>query len=82
MSYLPLGTEANPALGVRGIRVSLAWPDLLRAQVRAILRVSPAGQASILLPMIASLAEIRAARALIAEVAVGARHGRSPRSGR
>jgi multiphosphoryl transfer protein len=69
VSYLPLGTEANPALGVRGIRVSLAWPELLRAQVRAVLSVSPAGQARILLPMIASLAEIRAARAVIAEVA-------------
>ena len=63
VSYLPLATEANPALGVRGIRVSLAWPELLRAQVRAILRVSPAGQARILLPMIASLSEVRAARA-------------------
>ncbi|HTX51546.1 MAG TPA: phosphoenolpyruvate--protein phosphotransferase [Caulobacteraceae bacterium] len=69
VGYLPLGTEANPALGVRGIRVSLAWPELLRTQVRAILRVGPAGQARVLLPMIASLAEIRAARAIIAEVA-------------
>ena len=70
VSYLPLGAQANPALGVRGIRVSLAWPDLLRVQLRAILRVRPAGQARILLPMIASLSEIRAARAIIANIAV------------
>jgi phosphocarrier protein FPr/phosphocarrier protein len=69
VSYLPLGAQANPALGVRGIRVSLAWPDLLRAQLRAILRVTPAGQARVLLPMIASRGEVRAARAMVADVA-------------
>src|SRR6202043_3183710 len=56
-------------LGVRGVRVSLARPDLFRAQLRAILRVRPAGQARILLPMIASLSELVAARRMIAEVA-------------
>ena len=69
VDYLPLPPQANPALGVRGIRVSLAWPDLFRAQLRAILRVRPAGQARIMLPMIASLGELRAAKAMVAEFA-------------
>ena len=69
VSYLPLPAQANPALGVRGVRVSFAWPDLFRAQLRAILRVAPAGQAQIMLPMVASLAELQAARAIAAELA-------------
>jgi phosphocarrier protein FPr/phosphocarrier protein len=69
VAYLPMAAQENPALGVRGVRVSLAWPDLFRAQLRAILRVRPAGQARILLPMIASLSELVEARRIIAEVA-------------
>ncbi len=60
VAYLPLAVEANPALGLRGIRVSLARPDLLRAQLRAALRVRPAP--AIMAPMIASLEEFRAVR--------------------
>jgi len=66
-SYLELPRDENPALGVRGVRVSLAWPQLLRAQLRAILRVRPAPQ--IMLPMVSSLAELRAVRAVLAELA-------------
>ncbi len=58
--------EANPALGVRGVRIHLAYPDLLRAQLRALLRA--AGTAGIALhimfPMIASVDEVRRARAV------------------
>ena len=43
--YLPLPHEENPALGLRGVRTSLWRPDLLRIQLRAILRVQPAGSA-------------------------------------
>nr|MEA2798787.1 multiphosphoryl transfer protein [Phenylobacterium sp.] len=42
--YLDLPTEENPALGLRGIRVGLSRPELLRTQVRAILGVRPLGQ--------------------------------------
>ncbi|HEY1753027.1 MAG TPA: phosphoenolpyruvate--protein phosphotransferase, partial [Caulobacteraceae bacterium] len=70
VAYLPLPPQANPALGVRGVRVGLAWPELLRAQLRAILRVRPAGQVLVMLPMVASLAEVRAVRAVAAELAV------------
>jgi phosphoenolpyruvate-protein phosphotransferase len=69
VAYLPLPAQDNPALGVRGIRVGLAWPELLRTQLRAILRVEPAGQIQIMLPMIASLSELRAVRAIVAELA-------------
>jgi phosphocarrier protein FPr/phosphocarrier protein len=68
LPYLDLPAEENPALGLRGVRVGLWRPDLLRAQFRAILRVRPAGQCRIMLPMIALLEEIRAARALFDEV--------------
>ncbi len=56
---LPLAhREHNPFLGWRGIRILLQKPDLLRTQVRAILKASAAGPSRILLPMITSLREI------------------------
>jgi phosphocarrier protein FPr/phosphocarrier protein len=66
--YLPLPAEPNPALGLRGVRTSLWRPDLLRVQLRAILRVQPAGQCRVLLPMITDTAEVRAVRRMIDEV--------------
>ena len=66
--YLPLPHEENPALGLRGVRTSLWRPDLLRIQLRAILRVRPVGQCRILLPMITDAGEIRAVRAMIEEL--------------
>jgi phosphocarrier protein FPr/phosphocarrier protein len=60
--YLPFPPEENPALGLRGVRVSLRWPDLLDAQLRAILKAIPTPQCRIMVPMIASLTELRAVR--------------------
>jgi phosphoenolpyruvate-protein phosphotransferase len=68
IAYLPMPAEANPALGLRGVRTSLWRPDLLRVQLRAILRVQPAGQCRVLLPMITDTAEIRAVRRMVDEV--------------
>jgi len=65
--YVGLPEEENPALGLRGVRTSLWRPELLRAQVRAILRVEPLGQARILLPMVATIQDLRDVRAVIAE---------------
>ena len=65
LAYLAMPAEENPALGVRGIRIGLQRPDLLRTQLRAILRVEPRGQCRIMLPMIASLDELRAVRSLL-----------------
>jgi phosphocarrier protein FPr/phosphocarrier protein len=66
--YLPLPTEENPALGLRGIRTSLWRPDLLRVQLRAILRVQSTAPVHILLPMVTDPEEIAAVRRLIDEV--------------
>jgi phosphocarrier protein FPr len=65
LPYLPMGAEANPFLGERGIRLTLARPELFRAQVRAILRASTAGRVAVMFPMIATLAEWRAGRELV-----------------
>ena len=65
--YLPIPAEENPALGLRGVRVSLWRPHLLKTQLRAILRVHPQGQCKIMVPMVASLDELRAVRAVLEE---------------
>ena len=66
--YLPLPTEDNPALGLRGVRTSLWRPDLLRVQLRSVLQIRPAGRCRILLPMITDLDEIRTVRGMLDEV--------------
>jgi multiphosphoryl transfer protein len=65
LAYLPQDHEDNPALGVRGVRLALRHPALLRTQLRAILRVAPAGVCRIMVPMIAAVAELRAVRAML-----------------
>lgn len=67
LSYLPLPKEENPVLGLRGVRVGLREPELLRAQIRAILRVKPAGACRIMVPMIASPSELLAVRRMVDE---------------
>ncbi|CBS89697.1 phosphoenolpyruvate--protein phosphotransferase [Azospirillum lipoferum] len=67
LPYLPLPKEENPVLGLRGVRVGLREPELLRAQIRAILRVKPAGACRIMVPMIASPSELLAVRAMVDE---------------
>lgn len=66
--YVDFGEEANPVLGLRGIRVMLERRDLLRTQLRAILRAASGRAVSIMFPMISSLAELRAAKAALGEV--------------
>ena len=67
LAYLPLPPEENPALGLRGVRVSLRYPALLRTQLRAILRVRPEGVCRVLVPMITSAHELRAVRVVLDE---------------
>lgn len=63
---LALRDEPNPALGLRGVRLSLARPGLLDTQLRALLRASGYGQLRILVPMVSSREEILAVRERVA----------------
>jgi phosphocarrier protein FPr/phosphocarrier protein len=67
--WLSLAPEENPALGLRGIRLQLARRDLLETQLRALLAVRPSGRLQVMLPMIASLAELREVKALLGQLA-------------
>jgi len=62
---LTLRDEPNPALGLRGIRLSLAHEALFVTQLRAIVRASGYGQVRILLPMISNREEVLTARDLL-----------------
>ena len=67
---LPIGgypTEANPYLGWRAIRMCLDQPDLFKTQLRALLRAANHGDVRIMLPLVVTIAEVRAARALLNE---------------
>jgi phosphotransferase system enzyme I (PtsI) len=69
---LPVGgypSEPNPFLGWRAIRMCLDQPELFKAQLRALLRAAVHGDLWIMLPLITSVAEVRAARALLNEAA-------------
>lgn len=65
LAYLPLPPENNPFLGVRGIRLNLLGTELFTAQVRAILRVAPFSRLHIMFPMVSSVEELRAAKAIV-----------------
>jgi phosphocarrier protein FPr len=69
LPYLPLPREDNPFLGERGIRVGLDRPEVLRTQIRAVLRASAAGRVAVMFPMIAMMQELRDAKAVLAEEA-------------
>lgn len=62
---LMLSQGSNPALGLRGVRLSLAITDLFREQVSAILRASRHGPVQILLPMVTHVDEVHQARQII-----------------
>lgn len=66
--YLALPREENPFLGVRGVRLLLRQPGLFLPQLRAIYRASALGPVKIMLPMVATVEELRAARELAEQV--------------
>jgi phosphotransferase system enzyme I (PtsI) len=69
---LPIGgfpTEANPFLGWRAIRMCLDQPELFKAQLRALLRAALHGDVRIMLPLVVTVDEVRAARQLLDEAA-------------
>jgi phosphotransferase system enzyme I (PtsI) len=70
---LTLAHENNPFLGVRGIRLSLARPDVFRIQLRALCRAAAHGDIEIMLPMVSIPAELERARGLLREELAGLR---------
>ena len=67
LPYLSMPHEENPFLGERGIRLGFDQPELLRTQLRAILRASPAGELRVMFPMIGRLEELRMAKSMLEE---------------
>ena len=69
LAYVPMDSEANPFLGMRGIRLCLERPQLLREQLRAILASAGLARLHIMLPMVTQLSELRLARHMLEEEA-------------
>ncbi len=75
--------EANPFLGLRGVRLTLDRPELLLVQLRAILRARVYGDLWVMLPMITTLGEVRAVRQMLQRAAeelrtAGKEHAEAP----
>lgn len=68
LPYFDLPDEDNPSLGLRAIRFSLAYPEIFRTQLRAIVRASLHGPVKVMYPFIASVEEVREANRLLDEV--------------
>lgn len=65
--YFDLKQEANPAMGLRAIRICLERPEIFKTQLRAILRASAYGTVAVMFPMITSLWELKKAKELLKE---------------
>jgi phosphoenolpyruvate-protein phosphotransferase/dihydroxyacetone kinase phosphotransfer subunit len=69
LKFLPQAKEANPFLGVRGIRLLMANQRFFRAHLRAVLRLADSFQIQLMVPMITDVSEILATRRLLEEIA-------------
>ena len=78
LEFLPTPAEVNPYLGVRGIRLSLAHPELLADQLLAMARLAQQTPVSVMFPMIATLDELFTARKLLDEAIGRAGRGHPP----
>lgn len=67
LNYLNLPSEQNPFLGYRAMRIYRQFESLIRAQMRAMIRASASGPIRVMLPMVASIDEIRWAKKIITE---------------
>lgn len=83
--YFGLKPEENPAMGCRGIRVSLAQPEVFKIQLRAIFRAAAFGQVAVMYPMIIDVEEIHKIREIVRQVETELREAgveyRSPEQG-
>ena len=68
VDYMGLEKEENPALGLRGLRICLTREEIFRPQLRAILRASAYGNLMVMFPMVASVWELKEAKALCAQL--------------
>jgi len=67
LSYFDLPKEMNPFLGLRAIRLCLTQPNIFKPQLRAVLRAGAGRNLKVMFPMVATVAEVRAARSLLEE---------------
>jgi phosphoenolpyruvate-protein phosphotransferase len=67
LPYLPMEPEANPFLGVRGLRLCLSKPEIFKPQLRAALRAGMGHDLKIMFPMVTDVTEVREARQLLEE---------------
>ena len=68
IDYFGLDREDNPALGYRAVRICLNRPEIFKTQLRALLRASMFGNISIMVPMIASVWEVKKLKEIMEEV--------------
>jgi phosphoenolpyruvate-protein phosphotransferase (PTS system enzyme I) len=66
--FTSIGPELNPALGCRAIRFLLRYPEILHAQLRAIIRASYFGEIHVLIPMVSDISEVRIVRQKVLEI--------------
>ncbi|MCD2195257.1 phosphoenolpyruvate--protein phosphotransferase [Actinomycetospora endophytica] len=76
LDYLPMPREANPFLGVRGLRLALARPDLLADQLHAFVRVAHDHPVDVMFPMVTTVDELVAARRALDDAVVTVGRGR------
>ncbi|MEO1067358.1 MAG: phosphoenolpyruvate--protein phosphotransferase [Pseudomonadota bacterium] len=77
LPYMRMGTEENPAMGWRAIRLGLDRPGLFRIQVRALINAARDRELRIMVPMVTEVREAREAKELVQkEIAQASRHGR------
>ncbi len=78
LPYLPQMEEDNPALGWRAIRIGLDRPQILRNQLRALIRAAGDGALRVMFPMVSDVSELVAARAMLDHALDQARAGGEP----
>ena len=67
VEFIDIPKEDNPALGLRGIRLSLLHKEFFKTQLKALMRAAAVGELKIMYPMITSLAEMKQVREIVAE---------------
>ncbi len=76
LDILGVQEEENPALGLRGIRMSLNFPEIFKTQLRSILRASAYGNLQILYPMVSSVEELYEANQILEDIKLDLREER------